>query len=308
MKIKYLINPFEKTAGWQALIIGIVIMSLTAIIGKINHVAFDGALDAHVGATFSFFASFAMQAVDFLVLFLSMWLVGICFSKTKVRAIDVAGTMSLARAPMLLLVVICFLPLIPASLYDIPGALIITIISIILIIWMIALMYNAYSVSCHLKGSRATISFIGALLVAEIVSKLIFFFLLSSLFGNFPVNSASGTGSTGDTAIVNLSEIRQTAKKVVNALEKNDYDGVVVYFDDNMKKKFPVSSLKMAWSQVIMMSGTFEKADFDHVKEGSIDKYDILFIPLVFTNGKLNLQLTFNKDGTIGGLFFKPAS
>jgi len=187
-KRQWIYNPFERIAGWQALIIGIVAMALTAVIGKINHLAFDGALDVHTGASFGFSAAFAMQAVDFLSLFLTMWIAGVCFSKSKLRVIDIAGTMALARAPMLLFAVICFLPVAPAGLFDdIPRLVIFGLISILFAIWMIALMYNAYSVSCNLKGSKAVLSFIGALLVAEILSKLVFIYLLSGLFF-LPVN------------------------------------------------------------------------------------------------------------------------
>jgi len=181
MKAKWLINPFERIAGWQALVIGIAAMALTAIIGKLNQVAFDGVLDVHVGATFNLSASFIMQAVNFLALFLTMWLAGVCFSKTKLRTIDVAGTMALSRAPMLLLAIICFLPVVPKTLLDVPSLIIFTLICILFVIWMIVLMYNAYSVSCHLKGGRAVVSFIGALLVAEIISKVILFLLSSHL-------------------------------------------------------------------------------------------------------------------------------
>jgi hypothetical protein len=52
--MKFFINPFERIAGWQALFLGVVVMTLTAVVGKINLVAFDGVLDVHAGATFSF--------------------------------------------------------------------------------------------------------------------------------------------------------------------------------------------------------------------------------------------------------------
>jgi len=171
--MKYLINPFERIAGWQALVIGFAVMALTAVIGKINNIAFDGVLDVHTGEPFSFSASFAMQAINFITLFVTMWLSGVCFSKTKIRAIDVAGTMALARAPMLLPAIICFMPIAPEDVSDIPRLAIFIAVCIPFIAWMIALMYNAFVVSCHLKGVRAVVSFIGALLVAEIVSKIV---------------------------------------------------------------------------------------------------------------------------------------
>ncbi len=305
MKAKWLINPFERIAGWQALTIGIVIMALTAVIGKLNQVAFDGALDAHVGATFSFPTAFAMQAIDFLSLSIVMWITGIIFSKSKVRVIDVAGTMALARTPMLLLTIICFLPVVPNSLFDFPRLTIFVIITIPLYIWMIALMYNAYSVSCHLKGSRAIILFIGALVVAEVVSKYIIFILLSGSFTNLP---ASGTGSAENVVVVTDSlTIRQKTEEIVKAFEHVDFNAITVYFDATMKKGLPASGLKMVWLQTNMTYGKFEKADLANLKESSTEKYEIVEVPFTFQKGKLNLRLVFDKNGAIGGLFLKPS-
>jgi hypothetical protein len=306
--MKWLVNPFERIAGWQALFIGLVVMALTAVIGKINHIAFDGVLDVHVGAMFSFPASFAMQAIDFLTLFLIMWIAGLCFSKSKLRAIDVAGTMALARAPMLLLAIVCFLPVIPASPYDIPLVIIFSLIIIPFYIWMIAMMYNAYSVSCHLKGGKAILSFIGALLVAEIVSKLIFIFLSGSLFANVPIRDTFKFDSTKNTVVVADSSltIRQKTENVVKAFEKGNFDAITVYFDATMKKSLPSGGLKMAWMQNNLTYGKFEKADLGGLNETRIDPYDIIDVPFFFKKKILRLRLTFNKDREISGLFLLP--
>ena len=309
MKMKWFINPFERIAGWQALFFGLAAMALTAVIGKINGVAFDGVVDIHTGGSFSFTASFAMQAVDFLALFLTMWIAGVCFSKTRLRAVDVAGTMALARAPMLPLVVICFLPVTPAGLYDIPRLIIFVLISIPFTIWMIALMYNAYSVSCHLKGVRAVVTFIGSLLVAEIVSKLVFIFLLSALFTSSQGSAVSGTNSTENTVVVADSlTIRQKTENVVKAFENGDFNAIPVYFDANMKKRLSSGSLKLVWLQANVQYGKFEKAEIDNLKEFQTDKYDIIEVPFNFRKEKLKLRLTFNKDGTIGGMFLQPGN
>jgi len=304
-KMKFLINPFERIAGWQALFIGIAVMTLTAIVGKINHVAFDGVLDVHAGATFDFKTSFSMQAIDFLVLFLTMWLAGVCFSKSRLRAIDVAGTMALARAPMLLLVIVCFLPVTPVGLYDIPRMIIFGLICIPFYVWMIALMYNAYSVSCHLKGSRAVLSFIGALVVAEIVSKLILIFLLSSMFTNTPKNDINTISLTANTAlVVDSLSIRQKTENVVNAFEQGDFDAITVYFDDTMKTKLSSNMLQMTWVQINFTFGKFEKADMDSLKETRIDNHDVIDVPMIFAKEKRTLRLAFNSEGKISGLFF----
>ncbi len=308
MKMKWFINPFERIAGWQALILGLIIMSLTAILGKINHVAFDGALDAHVGGSHSFALAFLMQFVDLLSLFLAMWLAGVCFSKSKVRAIDVAGTISLSRAPMLLLAIICFLPIAPIGLYDVPRIIIFSIISIPLTIWMIALMYHAYTVSCHIKGTRAVVSFIGALLVAEVISKCIFIFLLSSLFLSPKTGNSQSTDDIlkADTVVVDLSNIHQTTEKVMKHLEQGNFDAIVAYFDDKMKKGLSASGLKMGWLQICMTYGSFEGADWENVKESTVGEYRRIEVPCAFGKNTLYLRLAFNQDGTISGMFIQP--
>ena len=304
--MKWLINPFERIAGWQALFIGLIAMALTVVIGKVNHIAFDGVLIVNPWATYNFLLFFAMQFVHFFVLFLTMWLAGVCFSKTKVRIIDIAGTMALARVPLLLMAIIYFLPITPVSPYDIPRVVVLYFAFISFIAWMIVLMYNAYSVSCHLKGVKSVVSFVGALLVAEIVYKLVLVFLLGSLLTNVPLKSVSNSDSKEIVVVAESLTILQKTGNIVKAFERNDFEAVSVYFDENMKKGLPPSGLRMAWLQVNMQYGNFEKADMDNLKEISAEGYDIIDVPFNFQNEKINLRLAFNKDGDIGGLFFLP--
>jgi hypothetical protein len=252
-----------------------------------------------------------MQTVDFLSLFLMMWLAGICFSKSRLRAVDVAGTMALARAPMLLLVIVCFLPIILENHYDIFRLMVFGLICIPFTVWMIALMYNAYAVSCHLKGGRAAWSFIGALLVAEVISKLVFIFLLSSLFTNVPIKNIFNSESSDPKEIVVAIDsltIRQKTENVVKAFERGNFDAITVYFDETMKKKLSPNLLKMAWIQNNFTCGKFEKANMDSLKETSINKYNVIEVPFFFAKEKRNLRLTFNSDGEISGLFLLPVN
>ena len=310
MKTKLLINPFERIAGWQALGIGVFIMALTAVLGKVNDVAFDGALDVHA-VQHGFAAAFAMQAVNLTVLFLTMWLAGVCFSKSKIRIVDVAGTMALARVPMFLLVIICFLPIVPVDVLSIPRMAVFGLVTIITIIWTITLMYNAYTTSCHIKGSRGVVSFIGALLVAEVISKCIFIFVLSGLLSGADSagsNGAFAQGSAESAIIVDLSDIHQSTEKIVEAFEKKDFDTVAAYFDDAMKKGLPVSTLKLMWLQITITNGAFEKADLSNKKVSTVDNYEIIEVPFKFKRNNLNLRLVFNNDGTLGGMFIRPTN
>jgi len=206
-------------------------------------------------------------------------------------------------------VAICFLPVVPVSLYDVSRNIIFLLICIPFMIWMVALMYNAYTVSCHLKGNKAVVSFIGALVVAEIVSRVLTIFLLGGLFTNSPTtNKSATTFSTENMVVVADSSltIRQKTENVVKAFERGDFNAITVYFDDNMKKKLPPGGLKMAWVQTNLTCGKFKKADLDSLKETRIDQYDVIEIPFIFRKETRKLRLAFNSDGKISGLFFLP--
>jgi hypothetical protein len=52
------------------------------------------------------------------------------------------------------------------------------LLSILMIVWSVALLYNGYKVASNAKGSRAVILFILSLLFAEIVSKALIIWLI----------------------------------------------------------------------------------------------------------------------------------
>ena len=277
MKLKVLINPFEHIAGWKALALGITAMALTVVFGYMNRIAFDGALDIHPGS-FNLSTSFVVHAVVFLVLFLIIWLTGVCFSKTKVRAIDVAGTIALARAPVLLLTIVCFLPIVPKGLYDIPRTIVFSLIVLPCFLWMIALMYNAYTVSCNLKGKKAVISFIGALIVSEIISKIILFSLINCTSIDFtPSFIENNQVKIVEIAIPKEQTINQTAAIVIEAFIKSDIKTVRVYFNETMQKSLPETALRFIWKLKTLQFGKLKIAD-TNVEATHYEKYDILLI------------------------------
>ena len=58
--LRYIYNPFEKIAGWQALISGLIIVFLSGWIGKQANLMFDGAIDAHFGKEVTYYQTFMM--------------------------------------------------------------------------------------------------------------------------------------------------------------------------------------------------------------------------------------------------------
>jgi hypothetical protein len=50
--------------------------------------------------------------------------------------------------------------------------LFVLIATIIVTCWIVFLMYKSFSVSCNVKGGKAVLAFIAALILAEIISKI----------------------------------------------------------------------------------------------------------------------------------------
>jgi hypothetical protein len=305
MKVKFLFNPFERIAGWQALAAGLTVMALTALIGVYSGIVFNGVLDAHIAAS-SIPMALIFQIVNLLAITLVMWLGALLLFKSRtIRLVDVAGTLALARAPYLFIALFGFLsPLMTGMAYLISFSL----FAIVVTIWAVALMYNASAVSCHLKGTKGTIFFIVGVILAEAIA----FGVNTIVARKFAVCAVAASLSLSSPAQeptaqkADSTDIRQTAATVVKAFQQEDFAKIVSFFDDTMKKSLSEKQLRTTWAQIEFSVGKLQKADVDSITETEHEGYKILFIPCTFEKSALKLQLVFNKEGKISGLFFKP--
>lgn len=178
---KLFYNPFVKIAGFQSLILGLIIVLASAIIGKFGNLVFDGAIDAHIIKDVSLTKSLIYAAIDIFSLFFVMSLAARFITK-NFRLIDILGTMTLAKAPFILLAIFSLFVSAPdiseimqnpmSVLSNIPF-LLFGLLSLPIFVWFIALLFNAYKVSTGESGSKLIVSFIVGLVVAEILSKIL---------------------------------------------------------------------------------------------------------------------------------------
>jgi hypothetical protein len=99
--------------------------------------------------------------------------------------------------------------------------------------------------------------------------------------------------------------IKRTAEIVIEAFKQSDIKTVRDYFDETMKNGLSETALRTTWTSLTTLSGNLKYAD-TNVKVKRSGNYVILLIPCTFEKGALNIQLAFNSDGKISGLFFKP--
>lgn len=173
---KWLTQPFHYIAGWQSLAVGWCFMLLTAVVGYFSHCHFDGAIDVHVGKKLPLVVHLLEPAVGWAIVTACMYGAGRLVSPSAIRLVDVAGTLALARWPMLLAALVAFGINVPAPTNDpqavlqaiTPATILFGLLLVGCTIYMIALFYKAFVVSCNAKGGIAIIAFVVALLLAEV--------------------------------------------------------------------------------------------------------------------------------------------
>ncbi|HOZ88475.1 MAG TPA: hypothetical protein PL029_11995 [Bacteroidia bacterium] len=193
---KWLFNPFETLAGWSALIIGLGVIFITAVIAFYSNTRFDGVIDFHITTSTSLSGNITEGLIDWLCLSLFVYVSGLLFSRSSIRLIDVAGTQAMARFPCMLAAVFSFFFFNNNVLHyfkykllntgqpvQITGSDILLfslgmLSTFLMLGWMIVLMYRAYCVSCNMKGAKAVFSFVACVIFAEILSKILISFLV----------------------------------------------------------------------------------------------------------------------------------
>lgn len=309
MKGKWLINPFERIAGWQALTAGLAVMALTALIGAYNSIHFSGLMNTHF-YEYSLSEALLNQLVNLMVISLIIWFGAKAIVPKRahsIRLIDVSGTFALARTPYLLSALFGFIPPIVTGYAYL---VVVALVWILITIWVIALTYNAFVVSCNIKGTKGIIFFIGSLIVSEIASLAINYYVKQFVVCTLVVG-ISQTTPAPEPEQEPTDVIHQIAENVVDALQKKDYNAIVVYFDDTMKKVLTEQKLSEMSSEI----GKLVKAD-TKVKSFKQDGYDFLRIPCTFERTvsirakplftipfSLTLQLVFNEKGQISGMY-----
>jgi len=181
---RLMINPFSRITGWESFAIGLVIVVLSAIIGRYSYVCFDGVWDIHMSKHLTLGSALAMQLISTFTLVLVMCVTGLIVSK-GFRFIDVLGTMVFARIPLLLPALAGFYVHItpeeimkkPLLFIVSPSLIIFGLLSLLVVAWEITLMVNGFKVSFNMKGNKLIVSFVVAFFVSEIISKVLVYFI-----------------------------------------------------------------------------------------------------------------------------------
>lgn len=186
--IRKLINPFNYIAGFKSLIIGLLVIIFTSVIGYYSNTHFPDIISVKACPDFPILYFIVQGLLNWLVVSSLFYFAALVFSKSSVRAIDIYGTQALSRIPYLFVAFIGFFKTVEKfsnqilwtlmqqgesvdiTVVEIIFAIIIMVVTLLLTIWLITLMFNAFKVSANIKGTRLILIFIVVLIVSIILT------------------------------------------------------------------------------------------------------------------------------------------
>ena len=188
--MKWVYNPFEQLAGWRAFGIGIIILCIATVIGYFGNTVFYG-INIKTVPSVTWGRAFFLQGLGLVVTVAVMWITALLSAK-HVRFQDILGTVTLAKYPLVIEVIILstfskWMNQITATIMsagniqeimevfnnltilDYSLFVVLMIVSLLFLVWTIALLYNAFRVSTNLKGGKCALLFIAIMLISEIL-------------------------------------------------------------------------------------------------------------------------------------------
>ncbi|MCC8036142.1 MAG: hypothetical protein LIO77_09480 [Rikenellaceae bacterium] len=175
-------NPFVRIAGMKAFCIGIIFVTATVLIGYMSHTVFIGELQVKFVRSVSLMQAFAVQFSALAVIAAVMYGFGTGLSR-NVRFIDILGTVTLSRWPLVLSAIPGFFVTLEdpdlirekvlSGNYDVVSLMAASIVIMAFAVYATVLLFRAYKISTGLKGIQLRWSFFAALAISELLSALI---------------------------------------------------------------------------------------------------------------------------------------
>lgn len=175
-KVKLIVNPFIRIAGGQALIWGFLGLIVSTLLCWISGYHYHGLLHFGLAPNPAWWCYLAEHLIVWLIPALLFYLGGLFLSHSRIRVIDVLGTVLFAQLPLLGMNLISLLPAMrmmsqmnmnmsPEEMLAQPYfvlAMILTLLGLPFLILTLIWMFNALKVSCNLKQWKLwTVALIG---------------------------------------------------------------------------------------------------------------------------------------------------
>jgi hypothetical protein len=187
MKTLFL-NSFEKYSEKTLILFGLLFSLLGGFLGFIFNARYDGVIDLHFVEKVPSYQPFLEIFLAVFCLAFFLFLVGKKVNP-KTRFIDLLATCMIAKIPFYFMTVFNYNSMMynistkmiaaikngkinDLAVSDLNTLLLSAIISILLVVWSIALLFNGFKIATNAKETKHTLFFIAAIIFAEIISKI----------------------------------------------------------------------------------------------------------------------------------------
>lgn len=193
---KILFNPFEQFSERPLILFGIAATMVLSMTGAFFNARFDGVIDLHFSIPTFFINTLIDNAINVVILSLTLFTLG-KIRNNKTRFIDIFTASLISRIPYYFLpffnwnnlilnetekLMQQFLTVQPEKIpqFDNVQMLILVLfagVSLLFLAWFIYLLYQGYKVATNAKGAIEVVLFGISILIAEVFSKFIFYFI-----------------------------------------------------------------------------------------------------------------------------------
>ncbi len=105
-------------------------------------------------------------------------------------------------------------------------------------------------------------------------------------------------------AAAQAPELRQKARAAAEMLLRGDYETLVSQCTEQMRRAAPPEKLRQAVAPQLAALGSWKKIGEPELTRAGA--FDVAFVPVEFERGALRLQIAFDSEGRIAGLFLRP--
>jgi hypothetical protein len=173
MNSKLWYNPYLTIAGLTAFLPGLSGLLLTSYLAYRTGTHFNGLANIDFAKDSDFRVYLFENCSHWIILSVLLFASGLLLSKSRIRAIDIAGTTLFSRIPLILTPLIRTLTVFQSFVIQSAQMYFLIGVYLISMIWTIVLLFNAYKVSCNLKNERLIISFAVVMIFSEILTKIL---------------------------------------------------------------------------------------------------------------------------------------
>lgn len=185
--LERLVNPFIWIAGMKALIWGLAGMLISTWMSWMSGYHYHGLLHFGPAPNPAWWCYLAEHLIIWLIPVILFYLGGLIFTRSRIRVIDVLGTVLFAQLPLLVMNVINMLPAMRVmnqmdenmsvdammSQPDFVLAMILSFVGLPFLIITLVWMFNAAKVSCNLKGWKLWVTALVGIIGGDVLCRIV---------------------------------------------------------------------------------------------------------------------------------------